>query len=103
MQHICDMFGVRQTDDRTTPKSTRWNIYRAALYYAWGPADVASDTRRVCTHQLCGASGSAHFSYSFERRRRSKLSVERTDPFSCILVLLSLSDPASVYPVYLFA
>ena len=53
MQHICDMFGVRQTDDRTTPKSTRWNIYRAALYYAWGPADVASDTRRVCTHQLC--------------------------------------------------
>jgi hypothetical protein len=53
MQHICDMFGVRQTDDRTTPKSTRWNIYRAALYYAWGPADVASDTRRVCTHKLC--------------------------------------------------
>ena len=68
MQHICDMFGVRQTDDRTTPKSTRWNIYRAALYYAWDPADVASDTRRVCT--------SAHFSYSFERRRRSK----PTDP-----------------------
>ena len=38
MQHISDMFGVRQTDDRTTPKSTRWNIYHAALYYAWGPA-----------------------------------------------------------------
>jgi hypothetical protein len=38
-----------------------------------------------------------------EKRKRSKLSVERTDPFSCILVLLSLSDPASVYPVYLFA
>jgi hypothetical protein len=53
MQHICDMFGVRQTNNRTTPKSTRWNIYRAALFYAWGPADVASDTRRVCTHQLC--------------------------------------------------
>ena len=45
-------FGVRQTDDKTTQKSTRWNIYRAALHYAWGPADVASDTRRVCTHQL---------------------------------------------------
>jgi hypothetical protein len=53
MQHICDMFGVQQTDDRTTQKRTRWNIYCAALYYAWGPADVASDTRRVCTHQLC--------------------------------------------------
>jgi hypothetical protein len=71
MQHICDMFGVRQTDDRTTPKSTRWNIYRVALYYAWGPADVASETRRVCTH-YAGASGSAHFSYSFEKIRPSK-------------------------------
>ena len=51
--YLSDTFGVRQTDDRT-PKSTRWNIYRAALYYAWGPADVASGTRRVCTyHQLC--------------------------------------------------
>jgi hypothetical protein len=35
------------------------------LYYAWGPADVASETRRVCTHNA-GASGSAHFPYSIE-------------------------------------
>ena len=79
---------MRQTNDRTTPKSTRWNIYRTALYYAWGPADVASDTRRAecAPTSYTGAYGSAHFSYSFEKRRRSKLSVERTDPFSCILV-----------------
>ena len=60
-------------------------FYRAALYYAWGPADVASETRRVCTH-YGGASGSAHFLYSLEKIRPSKLSVERADPFSCILV-----------------
>ena len=72
MQHICDMFGVRQTDDRTTPKSTRWNIYRAALYYAWGPADVASDTRRVCTHQLCRSLRECSLFVSFEKRKRSK-------------------------------
>jgi hypothetical protein len=64
-------------------------------------------TRAECAPtSYAEASGSAHSSYSFEKRRRSKLSVERTDPFSCILVPVvttRVSDPASVYPVYLFA
>ena len=86
MQHICDMFGVRQTDDRTTPKSTRWNIYRAALYYAWGPADVASDTRRVCTHQLCRSLRECSLFVFVREEKTKQISVERTNPFSCILV-----------------
>jgi hypothetical protein len=81
-----ETFSVRQTDDRTTPKSSKWNItMQPSTGYEWGPADVASETCRVCTHNA-GASGSAHFSYLFEEIRQSKLSVERTDPFSCILV-----------------
>ena len=48
---ICDpeRFGVRQTDDRTTPKSARWNIYRATLYYA-GLITVLFSTQ--CSHFL---------------------------------------------------
>ena len=43
-----NMFGVRQTDDGTTPKSTRWNIYRAALSTMRGDQLTWQVTRAEC-------------------------------------------------------
>jgi hypothetical protein len=77
------MFGVLQIDGRTTPKSTRWNIYRAALYYMWSPADVASDTRRVCTHQLCRSlRGCSLFVFVQEEKTKQTFAEPRCVAFS---------------------
>ena len=68
-ENINEMFGVHQTNDRTTPKSARWCItVQPSTSYAWGSADMASETLRVCTHNA-GASDSAHFLHIDEELR----------------------------------
>ena len=66
---VLSTFGVRQTDARTSPKSTVWRItVQPSIVCVWSPAEVASEIRdRVFFIHNAGASDSAHFCLDEEK------------------------------------